>query len=404
VHDHFLKRSRKFTPENFFFSCLHLVSSTNKQGYHFALARAFQQLNVRSEDTPTKSSFSEFRSKVRHEFFSEIFQDQLEKVHSGRKTFKGLYVYAVDGSDFDLPASSDILENGFRGARNSKETETHYPKMHINHTFDVLNDLVTDFRFSPRAGELTLGLPMIAKFEKNSVAIYDKLYAGQPLFEEHARFGSFFVVRAKIKGTHVAKCIRPFLLSRRVDEKVLWRSKHRSGPGVEVRLIKIKHPKTGEIDVFVTNLPRAKFSLLDVERLYLKRWSIESSYRDLISTLKIDQWHSDKLNGILQEIFCLLWLVNSVKSQLLGCAGADEDAFSNRYRKSNFKFAIAFTVEHLDLLGRRKRKRFTELFYLWWQRTRENRRHYLRSYPRQVRAYGTGFSVASQVPRRKPAA
>jgi IS4 transposase len=380
---------------------VHLVSSTNKQGSYFALARTWSQLKGSSLSAPTKSSFSEFREKVDYRFFEELYREQLVSVKN-RKTFKGFFVYAVDGSDFDLPASDDVISKNFRGHTCSKLTEGHYPKMYVNHAFDVLNGLIKDFRFSAKQAEQQLGIEMITTLEPNSIAVYDRLYAGQKLFEAHVKAKRFFIVRARLKG-NLAACVKEFLASSKADTEALWKSNGQPGPGAQVRLVKIKHPKTKVLDVFVTNLPIKKISRRDIEELYRKRWDVETSYRDLISTLKIDQWHSTKLNGILQEIYATFWLVNSVKSLLL--RGSDEvrTRAKHCYNKSNFKFAVSLFVEHIDLLlTEKKRRDFILMFDFWRQRTSENREHYSRSYPRQVRSYGTGFSVASQVPKRAP--
>jgi hypothetical protein len=166
-----------------------------------------------------------------------------------------------------------------------------------------------------------------------------------------------------------------------------------------VRLIKVRHPKTKELEVFATNAARGLFSRLELQDLYTKRWSIEGSFRDLVSTLKMDQWHSKNLNGILQEIYCLLWLVNAVKSQLLDWQDPEEKLLDKEYRRANFKLAMSLVADNFGLLLK-KRKVLIGLLEACLRRTRERRRHNSRRYPRAVRAYGTGFNVINKVPRR----
>lgn len=396
----FLTRSRKFKPQNLFFSLVHLVSSTNKDGYHCALQKSWQQLKLSTYATPVKSSLSEFRNKVSYEFFAEIFQSDLKRLKSDRKTFRDHHIYAVDGSDLDLPASESIVEEGYRGSLWSKEFETHYPKMYVVHAYDVLNQLVVGFNQSTRNAERALSESLIENFERKSITIYDRLYAAQPVFERHLKAGNYFLSRTTSTGGRVATCIQKFLASGLCDSNGVWKAKHQSGPGIQVRLIKVRHPRTGTQDVFVTNVPKELFSRLELQELYGKRWSIEGSYRDIISTLKLDQWHSRNINGILQEIFTLLWLVNAVKSQLHCWKDPEEKIFASEYRQSNFKLAVRLVVDNFHMLHRR-RNNLIELLEAWFYRTRERRTHYSRSYLRAVRSYGTGFGVISKVPRRK---
>lgn len=149
----------------------------------------------------------------------------------------------------------------------------------------------------------------------------------------------------------------------------------------------------------MTNAPKDLFSRLELQQLYCQRWSIEGSFRDIVSTLKMDQWHSKNLNGILQEIFCLLWLVNAVKSQLLYWQDPEETVFTSAYRRPNFKLAVKIVTDNFALLIK-KRNKLIDLLRAWALRTQERRRHFARSYPRAVRAYGTGFKVINKVPRR----
>ncbi len=378
---------------------VHLVSSTNKDGYHHALHKSWQQLKLSAYAVPAKSSLSEFRAKVSFEFFADIYRNDLRRMNRARNTFRGHHVYAVDGSDLDLPASAKLIADGYRGSLWSKTYETHYPKMYVVHAYDVLNQLVVGFSQGKRNGERSMSEDVIKSFERKSITIYDRFYAIQPVFQRHASRGNYFLARTTSCGKRVAMCLRRFLASQKSDGDEIWKAKHQPGPGVPVRFVKVRNPKTKEVEVFVTNAPRDLFTRLDLQKLYCKRWSIEGSFRDLVSTLKMDQWHSTSLNGILQEIYCLLWLANSVKSQLLVWQDPEENLLDKSYRRSNFKVAVRLVVDNLALLIK-KRMALIDLLEALSRRTRERRKHHSRTYPRAVRAYGTGFNVINKVPRR----
>lgn len=349
--------------------------------------------------TPVKSSLSEARKKVSYEFFADAFRADLPRFKKMRKTYRGHYINAVDGSDLDLPASVDVIEAGFRGTPWSKEYETHYPKMHVVHAYDVINGLVSAFKYSTKYSEKALAMEMVSSFEKKSLTIYDRLFCGHPTFKAHTVAGNLFLVRAVTCGERVPECIRDFLTSDRVDQNVMWKPKKlRKSEALRVRLIKVRHPKTGETSVLITNAPRTLFTRLELAKLYLKRWEIESSFKDLVSTLKMDQWHSTKINGILQEIYCLLWVANATKMQMRNML--EEDPLAIDYCRSNFKMCVSLVAKNMALLIRRKQFDFFDILDYWTRKTRERRRHRSRTYPRVVRSYGTGFSADCKVLRK----
>jgi Transposase DDE domain len=378
---------------------LNLVTSTNREGYSFALQSAWSSLGKNLYQTPVKSSLSEARDKVSYTFFSDIFSEDLSRFKRGKKTHRGYCINAVDGSDLDLPASEDVLSAGYRGSAWSKEYETYYPKMYVVHAYDVINGTVSVFKQSAINSERALTRELAFGFGRKSLTIYDRLFCGHPTFKSHMEAGNLFLVRAAATGKRLPLCIRDFLASKKVDQVVKWKpQKLRDDEALDIRLVKIRHPKTKEIEVFATNAPQALFCRLELVQLYLKRWEIESSFKDLVSTLKMDQWHSTKINGILQEIYCLLWIANAVKMQMNN-VNVDQEVLAVDYSKSNFKMCVRLVVENFHLLFKNKRREFFELLDYWIRKTREYRRHRSRTYPRVVRSYGTGFNVDNKVLR-----
>lgn len=385
-----------------FLSVLHLATSTNRDGYASALQKSWEKLGLNFYQSPHKSSLSEYRSKVSYKFFEEIFREDIERLRSKRKTFRGFHIYAVDGTDVDLPATDDVLEAGYRGASWSKKWETYYPKMFFVHAYDVLNGLTCHFRFSSKCSERASARDMIGDFEENSIAIYDRLYAGYPVFEKHIKAGNYFLARATVKGKKVAHALRDFIKSQRCDQPGFWDPCNQPGPGLNVRLVKVRHPKTKEMSVFITNIPKEKFTRLEIQELYLKRWQVETSFKDLSDTLKMAQWHSTKINGILQEIFALLWIVNAVKMQMSSFGDPDEIFLSRAYNRSNFKLCLSMTMDNLSLLLKSRFKKFIDMFEFWIRRTREKRKQLGRSYPRTVHSNKRSSFALKHIVARRP--
>ena len=355
------------------------------------------------EHTPVKSSLSEARDKVSYHFFKDIYETDLKRLSGTRKTYRGFHIYAVDGDDLDLPASKSVLQNGYRGYPYAKKFETYYPKMYTVYAYDVMNGLVHNFAFSSKYQELNLAVDMTKSFEKNSVTIYDRYYSGFPLMNSHYQEGNYFLIRVKTNGKTAARSVKRFIESGTNEMNVDWYSNRTKVNQINVRLVKIVNPKTNKSIVLATNLSKEQFTRKELFKLYEKRWEIETSLSDLTHTLKMSQWHSKKVNGILQEIFALLWFVNNVKIQMMNLNDHNEFLGQQRYAKSNFKLCARLIIENIALIIERKFKQLGQLLAFWIARTKEYRKHHSRSYPRIVKGKLSKFPVHSKIRRRETA-
>lgn len=384
---------------------LHLVSSANGEGYFHALGRTWSKCGFSVDETPAKSSFCEFREKVSYKFFEDIFRQDLNAIDLSRKKLRGFYVYAGDGDQLDIAPSADLISQGFRGyhVRGTKK-ETHYLKIYTAQIYDVVNGLVKDFRHSTTQSETSMAREMAAKLEPNSITIYDRYHCGYPTIANHMEANSHFLIRARMLGDHnVPRAVREFRKSRKKSAWMSWKPQGELWlkPAVKVRLIKARNPKTKATMILVTNIKTEDFSDQEVSQLYLRRWDIEGSFRDLTSTLKLEQWHSTKLNGVLQEIYALLWLANKIKFACFSATKAARDwLMSWEYRKCNFKLCVNVFMDNLPLLIGRRNKEFGKILRYWIERTIESRRRLSRRYPRVVRKRGIAYDVANVVSRR----
>lgn len=381
---------------------MHHATATNKDGAYHALYNAFKACGFKEKYTPAKSSLTEYRAKVSYTFFEDIYRRDLERLNPDRRMFKGHYIYAVDGDQTDLPLSDDILDHGYRGypVRGFNQ-ETHFPKMYTVLAYDVMNGIVKDFRFSNQQHEVQLARQMPASLEENSITIYDRLHFNYETVLAHTDANNYFIARCKT-GPNVKREVQAFWKSNKRSDYFLWSklNKALTTPLLPVRLVKVKHPKTRKALVFMTNLDPKDFSNNEIAKLYLKRWEIEGCFRDLTSTMKMDEWRARTVNGILQEAYALLWLANAVKFQCLR-VNENPDAFlSTNYSRSNFKLALSLVMENIKLLVCGQWRKLASILNYWIIRTQEKRQKLSRSYPRVHRKRGKPYGWANAVPRR----
>ncbi len=173
--------------------------------------------------------------------------------------------------------------------------------------------------------------------------------------------------------------------------------------GVVIHLYKYKNPKTGEFSVLATNLPHGSLDKKDMVALYSRRWEIETTFRDFTSTMKMEQWHSTSLNGILQELYSYFWLFNYTKIQM--SINEDEDSVNqlvkNDYKKPNFKLILDFIMDSIPLFVAGLYQKFRKQIKLLMKISMEKRRHFKRSYERSIKSAGSSFKRNSLTQRQR---
>lgn len=290
-------------------------------------------------------------------------------------------IYAVDGLELHLPRTKDLKKRGYRGRAVSHYLDTYGLRMYLCHAYDVLSGVTKDLRFSPWNDEISHAKNMVKDFGRLSLALYDRLYISTKMILAHHRAGNFFLMRAK-RGSF--------------SEIEAYYESHSQKPrtvtirGVTVRLFKAINPKTLKKDVFVTNLPWRWLSAQLIGRLYRLRWECESSFKDLCDTMKMEQWHSKSLNGILQELYAAFWLMNFTRIQIAKKSKKPKITLSDQYEKPNFKLILDWMKTKLKRLLLRSFSLLRELKTLIKIST-EKRVHYSRSYPRQLKCAASPY-------------
>jgi DDE family transposase len=273
--------------------------------------------------------------------------------------------------------------------------------MYTAQALDLVNGLVCNFNYSHEIGEAALGRKLAEGLEKQSITLYDRLYDSYSTALTHSKAQNYFFVRVKAKNPKSQQSITEFCRSNRRHASITLHPPRGSSnlPQLPVRLIKIRNPRSNEDLVFMTNLPENLIKRKEMGAFYQRRWGIESSFKDITDTLKMCQWHSLKMNGILQEIYATLWLVNQVRHLCALTPQKTKTWLNSSYQKSNFKLIVRLLVDHIDLLIKQKHRKMRQILSYWIKRTTENREHLSRSYPRQLRKCGKTYINAAVITR-----
>lgn len=286
----------------------------------------------------------------------------------------GLRIYAIDGQQLTLPRSKDIVAHGFNGRAVSHYRESWYPKGFLTHAYDVLGCTSKGFTFNAKLHEQADARHLLKKFERESLTIYDRLFFSVKMAKAHFDHGSFFLMRCR---SNCHKTVSKLLASKKktMTGKIA---------GKRILFVKIWNSKEKRFDVFATNLPKRFASRHLILQLYRLRWEVETSFRELTAIARAEQWHSKSHNGIMQELYALMWLINATKGIMQICGRKPHDPTKRVYKRANFKLIFNLFAARIQDIWHRFRDLIAWLKTLFKNST-EKRKRYSRRYPRQLR-------------------
>lgn len=373
------------TAQAFNLALMQLVASTNGEGYDHALTEVFGD-----DEVPFRASLSKARKAVSWTFFRDAFQKLTAAVDPLRTTFGGLKVYAVDGHQLVLPYTKDLYKRGFSGFPLEDDRETYTLRAYMTHCYDVLTGVSAGVTFSPTNDEHRDRRELLDTVLDGSVVLYDRAFFSEDLVESHdKRDKVYFLARCKRTSTGE---IEAFFASDATRASTTRYSRR-------VYFFKVFHPGSGEPTVYATDLPESWHRVEVFGRLYRMRWETETEQRDITETVKLEQWHSTTLNGILQELYATLWLVNVTRVAMLLAGQKSVSPLDDRYAKPNFKLCFNFVARRLSSWMAAPAALLVKLGRIV-QRTTEWRRRYSRSYPREVKRSSKGYPRNSAVSSR----
>ena len=103
--------------------------------------------------------------------------------------------------------------------------------------------------------------------------------------------------------------------------------------------------KDGRTQLLITNLDAEQFPPSALRELYVRRWGIETSFRELKYTVGLIHLHSRKTDLVLQEIFAAFTVFNFTRA---AAWNTNEVCGSSKYkRRVNFAHAVYLCCEVL---------------------------------------------------------
>lgn len=299
-----------------------------------------------------RSAFSRARNKVNWTVFRDILSKAVRVAYDcwpkdPKYLWRGMSVYAFDGSKYSLPATDEIRKEFDPQSGLQYSGKGHYPQCLVSTVYDIFRRLpVARVIGGTDASERDQAKQLLPFVPPRSVCLYDR---GYPSYEfiKHliTSFFGYFVFRCPASSTFPA--VEKFVKSRK-KETVIWldpsnkylrhisaRQRKKLKP-IKLRVIRLVSPD-GTVSVLLTNLfDKQQFPRSEIIGLYFRRWGIEGYYRDEKTVLEIEKFHGRTPNSIRQELFAAV-IMSVISRTLMALSG---HVFAPTARESQFKNAV----------------------------------------------------------------
>ena len=328
------------------------------------------------DEIVTSSAFIQQRDKLNEDVFVDLFHKFNESM-TDMKTFKSYKLYAVDGSDINIALNKE--SETYIQAKYNNLYDCGYNQYHLNAVYDLLNKVYVDAVLQPRptADERRAFINILEDMNLTSKTLFiaDR---GYPSWNTFAHFkykkNADFLFRVKNQEYNMVKDLPMAELD--VDRSTIvspkYYAKDRAGytkivaqpkkqykkelssetrykqwdfdeEEISIRIVRFKITEETYETIF-TSLPRDKFSIEDIKKLYGMRWGVETSFRELKYIIGLTNLHSKKESFVRQEIFAKLTMYNFCE-RIISSVVVEQDAGRKYKYQVNYTMGIQICLD-----------------------------------------------------------
>ena len=319
-------RNRKFEFPDIIKFFLFNKGSSNQDDLDDFLEDKFDDVDIEL----TRQNLSQQRTYVDPVVFKEISKEYLNNINytannSLFKTFKGFFLIAGDGSNFEIPDFEEV-RNEF-GIKNNSLVRREPSDAKFSGLMDVMNGFLLDGIIgNHRQAELPLMHKNLDNIQDiinttQSIFIFDRGYAAMELFAHIMEMNSYFVVRLQDKyyKNELKQVqsndeeIKLYLTGERLQKfrNPDFKEKYSKESYLKLRIVTVEVKKeneeTGEMEIeiysLLTNLFKDIMTTEDICEIYHQRWGIETNYNTLKNRHYIENYTGKRRIAIEQDIY-----------------------------------------------------------------------------------------------------
>ena len=285
-------------------------------------------LPTRDESAVSRSAITQARQRLGADPLDTLFKRTAKAwcaQDTARHTWKGLTFWAMDGTTFRTPDSPENRGTfGAQGYASGKASS--YPQVRGVSLTAIPTRLIADIAFGEYdTNEMRYAAELIGRIPDHSLTVFDKgffsasILLGLSLDGDQRHF--LIPAKANAKWEVLSGSPEDAIVQMKVSPQA--RVKHPELPATwTARAIRIALPDGSERVLLTSLMDHQRFRTMDIAACYLRRWEIETSYRELKQTMLGGPLtlRSQDPKGITQEIWGALIAYNLVRLEMAKAA------------------------------------------------------------------------------------
>lgn len=298
-------------------------------------------LSELSKTSVTGSAFSQARYKIKSEFFRDLSKLTIEYASGLQQPrWKNYRVLAGDGSTVNLPPCRQIRSHFGIEANSKNKTNRSLARIFL--LYDVLSGLTVSEGLgrtsTGESGMLDDCLESVPRTPGDLLVLdrnFGHFYRVYKLLSDKRAF----CIRMPVSGSGFAKRA---MADSREDYITCWEpsvTERQNTPGATPITVRITKTllKGGVEELLVSSLTDMdEVNTEDMVQLYSMRWGVEEGIKNLKPKMKLEQFGCKKPEGIYQEFYSHILVMNIVA--LTGLAVAEPIAKMTKRRKRKYKY------------------------------------------------------------------
>ena len=288
----------------------------------------------------SKQAFSKGRHRIKPEAFKSLMETAAQGFYEDGifNTFDGYLLLSVDGSDYNLPNSSNLLECfGSEPFKNHTQVQAQTSCL-----YDVLNGIVLEAEIEPyNANERTLGATHLKNFrsktDAKAIVLMDR---GYPSFD-------LMYDIEKLKINYLMRCNKDNFLREIRDTESDDQIVHIKRKGVELAVRVVTMKIKDNAVTFITNLTDIATST--IEKLYHKRWDVETLYNKLKNRMEIENFSGLDELCVKQDFYTTLLLSNMTASAIFESQKELDKARKKKAISKEYRINHTYAVSELKM-------------------------------------------------------
>lgn len=281
-----------------------------------------------SERIVSKSAVTQARQRLGAEPLAQLFGQTAQAwctQDSARHAWKGLSLWAMDGTTFRTPDSADNRASFGAQAYASGKVAS-YPQVRAVSVTAIPTHLVADIAFGQYGqNEMLYAKSLIERIVDHSITVFDRGFLSAEILLGLTMKGEqrHYLIPAKsnTKWEVLSGSEDDCLVRMRVSQQARAKAPHLPDHWT-ARAVRVVSSNGKQRILLTSLLDRRRFKAEDLTTCYRRRWEIETSYRELKQSMLGDALtlRSQQPAGIKQEIWGALIAYNLVRLEMAKAA------------------------------------------------------------------------------------